>query len=113
MKKYILLGLIFLATSLSAQINKIDHFLASSPKAETLFNLFKNKLELPVDWDYKTWGDFSSGAVTLGNVAFEFVYYKGVTKTTFDGVALEPKQTVEEIKNMLDEVKIMHDSIQP
>ncbi len=113
MRKFILFGLVILSNSLKAQINKVDHFLASSPKAEILFNLFKNKLQLPVDWDYKSWGDFSSGAVTLGNVAFEFVYYKGVIKTTFDGIGLEPKQSVEEIKNILDEAKVMHDTIEP
>jgi len=113
MKKFILLGLIFLASSLKAQINKVDHFFASSPKAETLFNLFKNKFGLPVDWDYKAWGDFSSGAVTLGNIAFEFVYYKGVSKTTFEGIALEPQQSVEEIKIILDDAKIVHDTIEP
>lgn len=113
MKKCILLGLIFFASSLKAQINKVDHFYASSPKAETLFNLFKNKFRMPVDWDYKSWGDFSSGAVTLGNIAFEFVYYKGVPKTTFEGIGLEPQQSVEEIQIILDEATIMHDTIEP
>ncbi len=112
MKKYILLVLMFFTISVDAQINKVEHFYVSSPKAKTLFKLFKNELGLPTDWDYNTWGDFSSGAVTLGNVAFEFVYYEGVTKTSFDGIALEPKQTVEEIENILDDSKVMHDTIE-
>lgn len=112
MRKFIVFLLLALTNSLKGQINKVDHFFASSPKAETLFNLFKTKLGLPIDWDFKVWGDFSSGAVTLGNVAFEFVYYKGVTKTTFEGIALEPKQTVEELKNILDQAKIAHDTIE-
>lgn len=111
MKKYFLLGLVLFATHVNAQINKIDHFFLSSPKADTLFNLFKNELGLPTDWDYESWGDFSSGAVSLGNVAFEFVYYDGVSKTSFDGIALEPKQTVEEIIEVLDNAQVMHDTI--
>lgn len=111
MKPYFLFCLVFFVFNANAQINKIDHFYLSSPKADTLFNLFTNKLGLPTDWDYKSWGDFSSGAVSLGNVAFEFVFYNGVTKTSFDGIALEPKQSVEEIIEVLNNAKVMHDTI--
>jgi hypothetical protein len=113
MRKLIFSCLLFISVSGNAQVHKIDHFFASSPKADTLFNLFKSKFELPIEWDYKTYGNFSSGAVTLGNVAFEFVNSKGVSKTKFEGIALLPQQTVEEISIMLDNAKVNHDTIEP
>jgi hypothetical protein len=113
MKKIFLLPVLFFSISLNAQINKIDHFFMSSPKAEALFNLFTAKFGLPQVWDYKHWGGFSSGAVSLGNVALEFVNYKGATKTKFEGIALEPHQPAEEILKILDDVKVMHDTIEP
>jgi len=113
MRKLIFNYFLFLSVSVNAQVHKIDHFFASSPKADTLFNLFKSKFELPIEWDYKTYGNFSSGAVTLGNVAFEFVNSKGVSKTKFEGIALLPQQTVEEISIMLDDAKVNHDTIEP
>jgi len=95
-----------------AQINNIDHFFASSPNAERLFNLFKTKFGLPVDWDYKTYGDFSSGAVTLGNTTFEFVSFKDIRETKFQGIALLPRQSVENFTGLLDEAKVIHDTIE-
>ena len=97
---------------LNAQVNRIDHFFVSSPKAEKLFKLFKDDLGLPVAWDYKNWGSFASGAVTLGNVAFEFVLFDSLTTTKFDAIALEPNRTVEELLPILDNNRIAHDSIE-
>lgn len=81
----------------TSQVNKIEHFFASSPKAEKLFQFFSQELELPVMWKYQSWGDFASGGVTLGNVAFELVTYKGADTTSFHGIALEPLHSMEEI----------------
>jgi hypothetical protein len=110
-----LLLIVFSASSIfaQAQITRIEHFFASSPPAEKLFHFFSKDLRLPVVWNYQTWGDFSSGGVTLGNVAFELVNYKGVSKTWFDGIALEPRQPVEEFIKELDKKGIAHDTIQP
>jgi len=112
-RKLVIIWIVSIPFSLNAQVNKIDHFFASSSKAEALFNLFKTKFELPVEWDYKTYGNFSSGAVTLGNIAFEFVNYKDVGKTKFEGIALLPQQSVEEIMKILDDAKVNHDTIEP
>ncbi len=113
MKKYFLLGILLLSIPVSAQVTRIDHFFAGSQKAESLFTFFKNDLKLPVAWKYQSWGDFASGAVWLGNVAFEFVTYDGVTKTAFEGIALEPRQSVEEFMVQLDQAQVLHDTIQP
>ena len=112
MKKYFLFFTILISSYSDAQINKIDHFFASSPNAEKLFTLFKENLGLPVAWDYKNWGSFASGAVTLGNVAFEFVLFDSLTTTKFDAIALEPRQSVEELIPLLDYKQILHDSIE-
>ena len=98
-------------TGTHAQVNRIEHFFASSPKAEKLFNFFSKDLGLPVLWNYQTWGDFSSGGVTLGNVAFEFVNYKGADTTSFNGIALEPTHAMEAFEKELDKFGIAHDTI--
>jgi len=52
-----LIFLLYLAVFKKAQsqVNKIEHFFASSPKAEKLFQFFSKELELPVgmssDWN--------------------------------------------------------------
>jgi hypothetical protein len=112
MEKLILFGFAFFSISLNAQINRIDHFFVSSPKAEKLFQLFKEKLELPVAWEYQNWGSFASGGVSLGNVAFEFVSFDSLLTTKFDAIALEPRQSVEGFVLILDSNRIAHDSIE-
>ena len=112
MKQIISYGLLFASSFLYAQVNKIEHFFLSSPRADSLFHFFNAKLGTPAVWDYNNWGSFSSGAVSLGNVAFEFVSYPGVTITRFDGIALEPKQPLEEFIKILDHNKVSHDTIE-
>lgn len=107
----VILSCLLQATISHAQVNKIEHFFASSPRADKLFGFFSKELELPVLWNYQTWGDFSSGGVTLGNVAFEFVNYKGADTTAFNGIALEPGRTMEEFEKELDKLGIAHDTI--
>ena len=92
-------------------MNKIEHFFASSPKAEQLFRFFSKELELPVVWPYKSWGDFASGGVTLGNVVFELVTFQGADTTSFNGIALEPFHSMEEFEKELDQLSIAHDTI--
>jgi len=113
MKKFFLSGLILSSFFANAQITRIDHFFVSSPKAEKLFKLFKEELKLPVSWEYKNWGSFASGGISLGNVAFEFVSFDSLLRTKFDAIALEPRQSVEEFVLVLDANQIAHDTIEP
>lgn len=112
MKKLILLPFILLAISSGAQITKIEHFFVSSPRAEKLFHFFRDRFGLPVVWPYQQWTGFASGGLSLGNVVFEFVVYDGVNETGFTGIALEPRQHLEEFIQELDKKSIAHDSIQ-
>ena len=94
-----------------AQINKIDHFHISSPQSKDLFTLFTTEFNLPVVWDYQTYGSFSSGGVTLGNVVFEFHQEEPDQITVYHGIALEPNQTATEIVHILDSTDISHGAI--
>ena len=98
-------------TRIHAQVNKIEHFFASSPKPEKLFDFFSGELGLPVLWSFQSFGDFASGGVTLGNVAFELVTFKGADTTSFNGIALEPIRHMEEFEKELDRLGIAHDTI--
>lgn len=75
-------------------VSKIEHFYATAPDAERLFHFFRDSLGLAEAWPYRSWGDFSSGGISLGNVAFELVYHTpgaaGVLPTAFAGIAFEP-----------------------
>ncbi len=113
LKNVAVLLLLMFSWKSNAQVTKIEHFYASSPKADELFKLFSNDLALPIVWNYQTWGDFSSGGVTLGNVVFELVHFKGISQTKFEGIALEPKQHFPEFTKLLDDAGIPHESVDP
>lgn len=111
--KYIFILTSFLyCTSSIAQFDKIDHLYISSSKAQTLYNSFKD-FQLPIAWSYQDFGNFSSGAFSLGNAAIEFVSFKDTSHTEFAGIALQPHQSAEKIVATLDSLKILHDSIEP
>ncbi len=75
-------------------INKIEHFFATAPDAERLFQFFRDTLGLPEVWGFQVWGDFASGGLSLGNVAFEFAKWRledgKALPTEFSGIAFEP-----------------------
>lgn len=112
MTNVFLISLLLIGNAAFAQINKVEHFFVTSPEADALFSLFNTKLGTPIVWDYQNWGEFESGGVSFGNVVFEFVNYKGVSKTKFEGMALEPKQSIEVFIKLLDSLHIQHDTIE-
>ncbi len=71
---------------------QVDHFYLVASDAERLFRLFRDDFGLPEAWPFKSYGDFASGAVTLGNTAMEFVAEKGAAgqATRFQSIAFEP-----------------------
>ena len=75
-------------------IAKVEHFYATAPDAERLFAFFRDTLGLAAVWPYRDYGGFASGAVSLGNVAFEFATWRPEDGTTlptrFAGIAFEP-----------------------
>ncbi|MGZ3752393.1 MAG: hypothetical protein ACXVIY_11060 [Mucilaginibacter sp.] len=109
----ILLG-IFGCGMLHAQINKVQHFNAhcSDAGAKELFMLFNQTFELPVVYDYQTFGNFSSGGLWLGNITFEVVGHKGGDdkQAAFIGVSLEPTDHTDVITPLLDHAQIAHEN---
>lgn len=78
----------------AALLVRVDHFYATSPKAEAYFNFFRDTLGLAVAWPYKNYGDFASGALSVGNTVLEFATWavaEGETlPTEWKSVAFEP-----------------------
>lgn len=94
-------------------IAKVDHFFATSSEAEALFLFFKDSLGIAQAWPFKSYGDFSSGAVQLGNVAFEFVAEPAaegqVPPTEFAYLAFEPVGHTDVMLPELERRKIAYD----
>ncbi len=90
----------------------VDHFFATSPDAEALFELFRGTLELPVAWPFRRYGDFASGAVSVGNTALEFATWEvpagEVLKTEWSMLAFEPAGDTEAAVAELDRRGIPH-----
>jgi hypothetical protein len=86
---------------------RVDHFFATSPKAEAQFNFFRDTLGLAVAWPYKSYGNFASGGLSVGNTVLEVVTWtvaEGDTlPTEWKSVAFEPvgdtETAVAELKN--------------
>lgn len=108
MRLFTTLLLLLICVSGQAQINRIDHLLISSPESKKLFTVFGQDFGLPVVWPFATWGSFSSGSVSLGNVVLEFVSDAPDQKQIYHGIALEPVQTAEKAALMLDSARISH-----
>src|SRR5687768_4976033 len=73
---------------------QVDHFYIASAAAERLFRLFRAELGLPEVWPYRSWDGFSSGGLTLGNTALEFLTRTSAgaapRSAAFKGIAFEP-----------------------
>lgn len=73
-------------------IRKVEHIYISTNQAPEAFRRFSAEWGLPVVWDYQSWGSFSSGGLTLGNVVIEWVGSPGPRPSW--GIALEPDQAL-------------------
>lgn len=80
-------------------VRQIDHILIASDEPEQLFRLFSEKLGLPVAWPFRSYGQFSSGGVSLGNVNLELI---GSEHRQFGlaAVALEPTSLTEVLRTL-------------
>lgn len=101
----------------SPLLKGVDHFFATSSEPEKLFKFFRDTLNLPQVWDFKSFGDFASGGVWMGNVEFEVVTWKtppGQTlPTEFAGIAFEPAGYTESLVAELDRRAIKHGKPEP
>ncbi|MEP6788880.1 MAG: hypothetical protein ABJB40_10645 [Acidobacteriota bacterium] len=100
-----------------ALLKGVDHFFVYSTEPEPLFKFFRDTLGLPQVWDFKSFGDFASGGVWMGNVEFEVVTWKPPpgTKppTEFKGIAFEPVGYTNRLIEELDRRAIQHEKAEP
>jgi len=79
-----------------AIVRGIDHFFATSPIPEPMYRIFRDTLGLPEVFPFRSYKDFASGVVSMGNVLFEVVTWDvpaGETlRTEFKGIAFEPSE---------------------
>ena len=88
---------------------QVDHFFAVSGDAERLFRLFRDDLQLPEAWPFRSYGDFASGAVTLGNTVMEFVAAKDAAAgAEFKAIAFEPVGDAQSAMAELDARGVRH-----
>jgi hypothetical protein len=87
-------------------VHQVDHILISSDEPERLFRLFSQELGLPVVWPFRSYGVFSSGGVSFGNVNIELIRSER-NQSGLTGVALEPT-SLNEVLNRLDALGLKH-----
>lgn len=96
----------------SPLLKGVDHFFATSSEPEVLLKFFRDILGLPQVWEFKTFGDFASGGVWMGNVEFEVVTWKTPTgeklPTEFKGIAFEPVGYTDDLVQELGRRAIKH-----
>jgi hypothetical protein len=110
MRRIFLLLVFCKALGTCAQINQIDHIYAVCPRPDKSFHFFREELGLPVVWDSRVNSKYASSAVWLGNVSLEFITGDSTDKAQFEGIALEPLQSIASILPALDKNKVLHDT---
>lgn len=100
------------AGQLKPLVTKVEHFCLVSADAEQLFRLFNQEFRLPVVWPFKSFGDFASGGLSVGNVVLEFVVEKAAggaaLQAKFKGIAFEPSGDAEAAVVELERRDIPH-----
>lgn len=100
------------STAHASFLVKVDHFFATSPDAERLFDFFRDTLGLAVAWPYRDYGGFASGGLSAGNSVIEFVKWtvpKGeVLRTEWKSIAFEPAGGTEALVEELARRDIDH-----
>ena len=92
-------------------VRQVDHIIIRSDMPEQLFRFFSEKLGLPVVWPFQSYGTFSSGGITFGNVNIEASHLQG-PRSGLAGVAMEPSSVSEAVTG-LDARGLKHGSPKP
>jgi catechol 2,3-dioxygenase-like lactoylglutathione lyase family enzyme len=94
-------------------VRQVDHILINTENPESLFRFFSEKLGLPVAWAFQSYGTFSSGGVSPGNVNIELIHLEG-SPSGFVGTGLEPSSgSVSETVAGMDARRLKHGSPAP
>ncbi len=92
-------------------VTQIDHIVFMPEKPVEFFKFLSEELQLPVAWDYKNYGDFSCGGVSIGDVNIESYYNPNdsiTTKSIITGIAFEPAISTEQLSQELSNKNIKH-----
>jgi len=90
-------------------VNRIDHVLIVPENPSKFFSFLSEELQLPIVWNYQSFGDFSTGGVFSGNVNLEVLHHNGLeAETSIGGIAFEPLGTTEETITQMDQRKIKY-----
>jgi hypothetical protein len=98
--------------ALTPFLARVDHVLATSPKAEVEYDFFRDSLGFAGAWPYRNYGDFASGGLSVGNTVLEFVTWRvgpgEIVRTEWKSVAFEPVGNTETAIAELDKRGISH-----
>lgn len=97
-------------------VKKIDHILLTPKDPKGLYDFLTRELKLPPAWDYRSYGEFASGAGFAGNVNLESALFEDEsikTDSKITGIAFEPAAETGKIILELDAAKIPHQEPQP
>lgn len=102
-------------------IKQVDHVVVQAPEPEKIHTLFVQELGLPVAWQMTSYGDFSSGGVSFGNVNMELLNsslemrHKGLIPegNGYIGIAFQPHESLVTLIPVLDAYQIPHEPVVP
>jgi len=98
-------------------VEQIDHILLTPEcrNAKALFDFFTEELGLPTAWPYKSFGEFSSGAVYFGNVSVEIIDMKDQPNygSKIAGIVFEPAVKTDTIISGLKNKNISYEGPVP
>lgn len=81
-------------TPRAALLVTVDHCVAASSDPKSLFQVFRDTFGLPMAWPFRSYGDFASGGLSVGNTVLEFATWevpKGeALKTEWKMLVFEP-----------------------
>ncbi len=98
--------LLFLTGTVSAQVQRIDHFVLNSPSSAELIERFTEEFGLPLAWRSGV-----NAGISLGNVLMECSNYESSDYAV--GIGLEPAQDAQEFIPILDDAGISHAEADP
>lgn len=103
-------SLLFYGAPMSATediIERVDHFIVASSQPEQLYSYFHEELKLAVAWPFESYGEYSSGGLSLGNAVLEVVNSPDRSVPAFvAGVALIPTADAETTRSRLESLNV-------
>lgn len=105
-------------TSGDAMVSRIDHILIEQKATDDSFQLFANRLQVPVIWPMVKYGPFSSGGLYFSNVVLEFGQFAALGGVAPEGprlagIAFQPLKSAAASIVELEQHQIAHGPAEP